>query len=299
MVKDFNDIVENVKGMKKKRIAVAMAQDTDAISALNHAVHAGLAEGILVGDQKQIESKAKTADVRLDRFEIIHVQGEKEATAKAVELVRTGNADTLMKGKCSTSIILKAVLDKEIGLRAGQLLSHLGVFEVATYHKLIFMSDAAMNIYPNLQEKVAIAENAIDAAHKVGIEKPKVALITAIEKVNPQAMPCTVDAAVIAKMGNRGQIKNALIDGPLAVDNALNKHSCQVKGISSDVCGDADILIMPNIEAGNVFYKSMTYIAQAKTAGIICGARAPIILPSRADSDETKFLSIALALFIS
>lgn len=299
MIKTFDQVVEGVKGGKKKTIALAMAQDAEALAAIDIAVDKGLAEGVLVGDQQEIEAKAKQVNVNLARFTIIHETGEQAATQRAVQLVRDGQVETLMKGKCSTSVILKAVLDKDKGLRSGKLLSHLGVFETAAYPKLIFMSDAAMNIAPDLSAKIAITENAIQAAHRLGIAEPRVAMITAIEKVNAEAMPCTLDAAIIAKMADRGQIKGALVDGPLAVDNALDKHSCAVKEITSPVGGEADILILPNIESGNVFYKLMVYMARSKTAGVICGARAPVILPSRADSDETKFLSIALALMIS
>lgn len=299
MVHNFDDMIKTVTKAAKKTIAVAMAQDVDALAALGNAVDLGLADAILVGTQNEIMVKAHAANVDLNKFQIMHVEGELAATARAVQLVRDGQANTLMKGNCSTATILKAVLDKDHGLRSGKLLSHLGVFEVNSYPKLILMSDAAMNIYPDLTAKIAITENAIEAAQKLGIELPKVALITAIEKVNPGAMPCTVDAAVIAQMGQRGQIKGAVIDGPLAVDNALDKHSCEVKSIHSDVGGNADILIMPNIEAGNVFYKVMTYMAKSRTAGVICGASAPIILPSRADSDDSKFLAIVLALLLS
>ena len=210
--------------------------------------------------------------------------------------VKSGKAQVLMKGLCSTSVFLKGVLDKNNGLRSGKVLSHLAVFESPQYHKLFMLSDAAMNIAPDLSTKIVITENAISAALKLGYEKPKIAIISAVEKINPDGIPSTVDAAIISKMNERNQIKNAIIDGPLAVDNALSEQSCIVKGLNTQVGGDADILIVPNIETGNACYKLLTILGNAKVAGIIVGATAPIVLTSRADSDESKFLSIVTAL---
>lgn len=299
MIKSFSELIDHVKGEPKKAIAVAMAQDDDILLAIGRAYEAGIADAVLIGDKAEIETRSSKLDVDVSKFDIINEPDEKLAVVRAIQLLREGLANTLMKGKCNTATLLKGVLDKEHGLRAGKLLSHLGVFEVPTYPKLILMSDAAINIAPDLSAKVNITENAIAAAHRLGIKRPKVAFITAVEKVNPEAMPCTTDAAIISKMGQRGQIKGAIIDGPFAIDNAINPHACEVKGIKSEVGGDADILIMPTIETANCFYKTMAYLAQSKTAGIIIGAKVPVILTSRADSDETKFLSIALALFTS
>jgi phosphate butyryltransferase len=197
---------------------------------------------------------------------------------------------------CSTANFLKGLLDKNNGMRSGQVISHLAVFESPNYHKLFMMSDAAMNIAPDLSAKIAITQNAIMAAKKMGLTRPKVAIISAIEKVNPEGIPSSADAAIIAKMADRGQIADAIIDGPLAVDNALSALSCQVKGLKTPVAGDTDICIVPNIETGNVFYKLLTIMGNAKVAGIIVGASVPVVLTSRADSDESKFLSIVTAL---
>jgi phosphate butyryltransferase len=188
------------------------------------------------------------------------------------------------------------VLDKANGLRTGNIISHLSLFENPQYHKILMMSDAAMNIAPDLPTKIAITENAVSAAIKLGYSLPKVAIISAVEKVNPEGIPSSADAAIIAKMADRGQIKGAIIDGPLAVDNALSQQACKVKGLTSPVGGDADICIVPNIETGNAFYKLLTILGQAKVGGIVVGARAPIVLTSRADSEESKFLSIVTAL---
>ncbi len=296
MIRTFDQLIENVKGSETKTIAVAYAHDPDVLEALATAQREDIARGILIGPEDRIREAAKTVNVALDGFEIVDIDDEKEATRTAVRMVKEGSADVLMKGLCSTSTILSAVLDKQNGLRDANLLSHLAAFETPSYHKLIFLSDAAMNIAPDLQDKIAITENAIRAVQRLGIEIPKVAIIAAVEKVNPHGMPCTADAAIISTMGNRGQIKNAIIDGPLAVDNAFSRKACEIKGINSPVGGDADIAIAPNIETGNCFYKVMGYLSQAKVAGIIIGAKKPIVLTSRADSDETKFLSIVLAM---
>jgi phosphate butyryltransferase len=299
MITSFSKLIQQVKSSENRRISVAVAQDADILEALDKAKKAELADAILVGNQKEIEAIAKSKQVKLSQFEIKHVREEGAAVKTAIQLIRQGEADLLMKGLCSTAKLMKGVLDKDNGLRGTGLLSHLALFEIQSYPKLIFMSDAAMNIAPTLEEKISITRNAIDAAHRLNIEKPKVALITAVEKINPSKMPATTDAAIIAKMSERGQINGAIVDGPLALDNAFSKKSCEIKGITSEVGGDADIAIVPNIESGNIFYKLMSYLAGAKTAGIIVGATIPIILTSRSDSDEVKYFSIATAARVS
>jgi phosphate butyryltransferase len=295
MITSFEELLQQVKSSENRRISVAVAQDADILEALDKAKKSELADAILVGNQEDIEKVAKTSQIKLNQFEILDEREEKNAVQKAIDLIRQGEADLLMKGLCSTATLMKGVLDKDRGLRKSGLLSHLAVFEIKSYQKLILMSDAAMNIAPTLEEKINITLNAIDAAHRLNIKEPKVALITAVEKINPGKMPATTDAAIITRMSERGQIKGAIVDGPLALDNAFSKKSCEIKGISSEVGGDTDIAIVPNIESGNIFYKLMSYLAGAKTAGIIVGATVPIILTSRADSDEVKYLSIAAA----
>ena len=299
MIASFDDLLRQVTGKPKKTLAVAMADDEDVLEALCLANREGLADAVLVGNKAAILALAEKSRLDISEFDIVNADGEKESVSIAIQLVREQMADALMKGKCATTTLLKGVLDKEAGLRSGKVLSHLAAFTVPAYHKLILMSDAAMNIAPDLQGKVTITENAVQAAHQMGIGMPKVAVIAAVEKVNFEAMPCTADAAALSQMASRGQIKGALIDGPLAIDNAVSLKACQVKGIVSEVGGDADILIMPDIEAANVFYKTLTYLGGSKSAGIIVGAQVPIILTSRADSEETKFLSIALAMVTS
>ncbi len=209
-------------------------------------------------------------------------------------MVKDGDADILMKGNLVTAVLLKAVLNKEYGLRTGEQISHLAVFELPAYHKLIALTDAAMNIAPDFMEKVSITRNAVIYLQKLGINQPKVAMLAAVETVN-QAMKSTMEASAIAKMGDRGQIKNCIIDGPLAFDNAVSRKSAELKGINSPVAGDADLLVPDDIDVANGLYKAFIYFAQAKCAAVILGAAAPIVLTSRADTDETKLNSIALA----
>ncbi len=299
MIKDFKQLITKLGKHAQKRIAVAMAQDADILLAIDAAYSAGLAEAVLVGDKSRLQEIAAEHQLDLSRYKIIDKKSEADCINAAVEQVRHGEAQVLMKGLCSTAAFLKGILHKENGLRGPRLLSHLAVFESPNYHKLLFMSDAAMNIAPDLNDKIAITQNAIQAVHALGYSKPKVAMISAVEKVNPEAMPSTAHAALISKMAERGQIKNALVDGPLALDNALSARANQVKGLISPVGGDADICIVPNIETGNVFYKLLTILGNALVAGVILGAKVPVVLTSRADSENAKYLSIVTALSIS
>ena len=296
MIKNFDEILEKVKSESQKTIAVAMAEDADVLLALERARANGLTKAILTGNSENIIKIMIELKIDPQDYEIIVTNDERSSVEKAVEQVKKGNAQVLMKGLCSTATFLKGILDKSNGLRSGKVLSHLAVFESPRYHKLFMLSDAAMNVAPDLSAKIAICENAIKSAIALGYEKPKIAMISAVEKVNPDGIPSTADAAIIAKMNERKQIKNAIIDGPLALDNALSKQSCEVKGLETPVGGDADIIIVPNIETGNACYKLLTILGGAKVAGIIVGATAPIVLTSRADSDESKFLSIVTAL---
>ena len=298
-MKSFDEILKSVKGKPKNVIAVAMAEDEDTLLAVAMAHQEKLADAVLVGDRKKIIEQCQKVGLDEKEFDIIHTEGEQQCVVRSIQIVREHLADTLMKGKCSTATLLRGVLDKEQGLRAGKLLSHLAAFELKTYHKLLFMSDAAMNISPDLETKIAITENAVDSLVKMGVLQPKVAVVAAVEKVNYPSMPATIDAAILSQMARRGQVSTAIVDGPLSLDNAISKKSCEIKNIESPVGGDADLLLMPNIEAANIFYKTLAYLGQAKSAGIIIGARVPVILPSRADSEETKYLSLALGMITS
>ncbi|HAK45724.1 MAG TPA: phosphate butyryltransferase [Spirochaeta sp.] len=291
MIKNFSELENIAKVNESKRVVVAMAEEADVLKAVSEAAAADIIVPILVGNKSAIKNAAKSADVNVDSFRIIESDGEKNCAAKAVELIRNKEADCLMKGKTSTAYIMKAVLNKEKGLRGSGVLSHVAILNPPTYHKLLLMTDSALNIAPELKDKIAITENALTVARKLGIEQPKVAVVGAVEKVNP-SMPATIDAAALSKMADRGQIKNCMIDGPFALDNAISAKSCEIKGIKTEVGGDADVLLFPDIEAANVFYKSLAYLTDYPMAGLIVGADVPIILTSRSDSDEIKYFSI-------
>ena len=227
-------------------------------------------------------------------FEIVHEEDDHVAIEKSVRLVSSGKAQILMKGACGTADLLKGVLKKEGGLRTGSLLSHFALFELSNYHKLLSVSDVAISIAPGLPEKIHIIKNAVEFLHNLGVANPKVAIIAAVEKVT-EAMVATLDASKLAEMNEEGVITGCVIDGPLALDNAISAESAILKGITSEVAGDADLLVMPQIESGNVLYKALTLLANAKVASVVLGARAPIVLTSRADSRDSKLNSILLA----
>lgn len=298
-MKTIAEIIEAAKAGGRKRVAVAAAQEHTALEAAVDAWRHGLAEPVLIGDLKAMDAIAAELKLDLSPFEKIEEKDFARAAAKAVELVRTGKADMLMKGLLDTSILLKAAFNKETGINAGRLASHVAVMETAHYHKLFLVTDAAINIAPDVPAKLDIIANAVQVARAIGVETPKVALLAAVEKVNYDKMPCTVDAAVIAQMGRRGQVKGCVVDGPLALDNAVSAESAKIKKIVSEVAGDADILVVPDIEAGNVLYKSLLDLGGAKGAGLVMGAAKPIVLTSRADTAETKLASIALAALAS
>jgi len=293
-VKDFNEIIEHVKSKGTKILSVAVANDKGVLMAVKGAVDKGIVKPILVGKEDEIRQISKEIGFVLDDIEVIDVEDIKDASLKAVELVSSNKADFLMKGMVDTSILLKAVLDKEVGLRTGKTLSHSAVFFVDKYHKMLIITDAAMNIAPDVDKKKEILENSVDFAHSLGIDNPKCAVICAKEKVNP-AMVHTVDAGQLVKLNEEGQIKGCIVGGPFALDNAISKEAAIHKGIDHEVAGDADVLLMPTIEAGNVLYKALAFLASSKSAGVILGAAAPIVLTSRADSEEAKLNSIALA----
>lgn len=297
-MKSFQEVLEKVKNNEMKKIAVAAAQDEPVLEAIRDAKACGLADAVLVGDKEKIVAIADKIHFDLSGIEIVNEPDGTKAALKAVELVSSGKADMLMKGLLETSTILRAVLNKEVGLRTGKLMSHVAVFEVPGYDRLLFVTDAAFNMYPDLKAKIDILNNAVSVAKAVGIETPKVAPICAVEVVNPD-MPATVDAAILTQMNNRGQIKGCIVDGPLATDNALSEEASKHKKISGPVAGKADILLLPNIEAGNVMYKTLSYTTNSKNGGILVGTSAPVVLTSRADSPETKMHSIALAALVA
>ena len=233
--------------------------------------------------------------IKNDNIQVIHTQTKEEAAELAVKTVHNDEATILMKGMVSSATLLKSVLNKEYGLRTNRVLSHVAIFEIPGFSKSMIVTDAAMNIHPNLEKKQQIIENAVDMAKSIGVNNPKVAVLAAIENVNP-AMEVTLDAASLTLMNKRGQIKDCIIDGPLALDNAVSTIAAKQKGIDSEVAGNADILLVPTIEAGNILYKSLIYFAKAKVGSVIAGAKAPIVLTSRSDSAECKLYSLALAI---
>ena len=293
--KHFHKIIENVKQLPTKKMAVAAAEDEYVLEAVKVAKEQGLADSILVGDEKKIRQLAKTLNMDLTGYEIINEVEPPKAALKAVKLVHDGKADMYMKGLISTKDFLRSVLDKEVGLRTGRVLTHVGVFEVKGIDQLLFLTDQAFIMYPTLEEKVKIIENAIEIANACGIQNPKVAPLAAVEVVNPK-MPETVDAAELTKMNHEGKIKGCVIDGPLSLDMAISKEACShKKGLNRKITGDADILLFPDIHTGNVAYKMLVHTSLFLNGAILSGTSAPVILTSRSDSVATKVNSIALA----
>ena len=299
MITTLNQIVERVKGKTTKRLAVAIAEDPHTIEAVGRAVKEKLVHATLTGDEKAIKKVAAEAKVDPKIFEIVHEPDKVKALSLAIAKVRAGEADFLMKGLLDSSLYIRGIIDKEKGLLPpGKLLSHVTVIQVPAWKKLIVCGDVAVIPAPDLEAKIAILNYAIDVAHKLEIEKPKAVLLSAVEKVNPK-MPSTTESAIIAKMADRGQIKGAIVDGPLALDVAFSEESARIKGLVSPVAGDADILVFPSIEAGNIFFKACTYLANAELGAVVVGATCPCVLTSRGDSEDTKFYSIALASLLS
>lgn len=294
-MKTLNEILEKAKSIKGKKICVAAAHDKDVLKSVVEAKRIGLADSILVGDEEKIKEILKEMGVNSEDFEIIDEKVSKIAAKKAVELVKNRKADALMKGYVETADLMKAILNKETGLRTDEALSHVSVFQVPGHDKLIIITDAALNISPDLSRKASIINNAVFVANRIGIEKPKVAVLAAIEFVNPD-MPVTIDAAALSKMCDRGQIKNCIVDGPVAFDNAISAISAKKKGIHSPVAGDADIFLVPDIEAGNIMLKSIVFLAKGVFGGVVMGATKPLIVTSRSDSYETKLYSMATAI---
>lgn len=295
MITTLDQIVERVKGKTTKRLAVAVAEDPHTIEAVGRAVKEKLVHATLTGDEKAIKKVAAEAKVDPKIFEILHEPDKAKALSLAIAKVRAGEADFLMKGLLDSSLYIRGIIDKEKGLLPpGKLLSHVTVIQAPAWKKLIICGDVAVIPAPDLEAKIAILNYAIAVAHKLEIENPKAVLLSAVEKVNPK-MPSTTESAIIAKMADRGQIKGAIVDGPLALDVAFSEESARIKGLVSPVAGDADILVFPSIEAGNIFFKACTYLAKAELGAVVAGATCPCVLTSRGDSEDTKFYSIALA----
>jgi phosphotransacetylase len=296
MITKLDQIIEAVKLKGKKRLVAAFANDSHTIGATSMAIDLGIIEATLVGDIETIKKVCQEEGIDVNKYKLVQESNEQAAANLAVKLINSGEGDFLMKGLCTTDKYMRAILNKESGLMPGgkAVLSHVAVFEVPTYHKLLVTSDVAVIPAPDFNQKIAITNYVINTAKILENPNPKVALIAATEQVSV-GMPACVDAAVIAAMGNRGQIKGAIIDGPLAMDVAIDKESVQIKKLKGEVPGDADCLVFPNIESGNVFYKTATKFAGAELAAMVVGAKVPCVLSSRGDSTKTKMYSIALA----
>lgn len=294
VLKNLSDLRNVVTGGTVRKLVLAAAQDQHSLGAVIRAWKDNIIEPILIGDEKGIRDICDSYNYDITGVRIIHESDMDKAVEMSVKMVSNKEADVLMKGKVGTSTLLKCALNKEWGLRTGHLLSHIALFEVDTYPKVIAVTDVAMNISPNLQDKIAIINNSVSCLIKIGYKLPKVAVLGAVEMVN-ENMEATLHAALLSKMYQRDQIRNCIIDGPLAFDNAVSLESAQLKGIRSEVAGDTDLLLMPDIEVGNVLYKSLVFFAKAKVASVILGAKVPIVLTSRSDSEQAKYDSILLS----
>jgi len=300
MSKSFDDILAKLKTASTKKMSVAVAQDTHVLEAVKIAKERGIVDSILVGDKELIEEKAKEVGMNLSDYEIIDVKDTIEAARTAVSLVSSGKADIYMKGALESKDFLKSVLDKEVGLRTGRPLSHVCVFEIPGIDRLLFLTDVAFMPYPTLEDKKVIIEYTVDVARACGVECPKVAPLAAVEVVNPK-MPVTVEAAELTRLNEEGEIKNCIVDGPLSMDLAIDPEAAQHKAGALDrkIVGDADILLFPDIHAGNLTYKTIVRLATVKNGNILTGTKAPVILTSRSDSVEVKVNSIALAAVVA
>ena len=294
----FAQLMEEARKVGPKTVAIAAAQEKEILLAAHDAETQDLCECILVGDRAVIKDVAQENSIDIRRMMIIQEPKPKLAARKVMELVRMGHAQMAMKGGIETGDFLRAALDKEVGLRVGRLLTHVGIFEIPGFDRLIFISDAGVVVAPTMEQKIEIVQNAIFVAQRLGVEQPRVAILAATEMVNPK-IPTTLDAANLSKMADRGQIKGGLIDGPLALDNAISLESAQIKGIKSDVAGRADILIPPDVEAANVLAKAITYFAKGNMAGVVVGGKSPIVVASRSDPHQTKLVSMALGVLLA
>lgn len=299
MTKSFDDLLAKVSQCSKKTVAVACAQDDAVLEAVKAAKERGIADAILVGNEAEIKTIARTLKMHINEYKIINVEDPVEAARTAVKLVHDGEADMYMKGLIDTKTFLKSVLDKEVGLRTDKTLSHVCVFEIKGVDRLLFLSDVAFVPYPDLATKANIIKNTVEIAYACGVECPKVAPIAAVEVVNPK-MPCTVEADELTKMNENGEITGCIVDGPLSLDLAIEPQAAFHKGTTDrKIVGDADVLLFPDIHAGNITYKCLVHTAECKNGNILTGTSAPVILTSRSDEFEVKVNSIALAAIVA
>ncbi len=294
----YEALLERCRGLPPARAAVAYPCDETSLAAAVEAAEARLIEPLLVGPPAQIAEVAARHHFEIAGFRIVEAPDDRQAAARAVNLVRKGEAEMLIKGALHTDVLLHEVVQPQTGLRTERRLSHAYVMDVPTYHKPLVLTDCAINIYPTLDDKVSICQNAIDLVHTLGVALPKVAVLSAVETVNPK-IKATLEAAALCKMADRGQITGGLVDGPLAMDNAISKTAARVKHIRSEVAGDADILVVPDLEAGNMLAKQLTFMANADAAGIVLGARVPIVLTSRSNNVRSRLASCAVGLLMA
>jgi len=294
LLRTLKEIIDRARRRGKKRLAVAAANETEVLRAVDEARQMGLIDGVFLGRGQEILASCKVARIDPNNFAIIDIETPALAAKECCRMVRHGEADFMMKGSIRTGDFMKAILDKQEGLNCDSLLSHVAIFEIPGFDRLLFVTDAAINIAPILSEKIQIIQNAVNLACNLGYDCPKVACLAAVEVINPEKMPDTGESAALSIMSLRGQIRNCIIDGPLALDVAINRKAAQTKGLKSPVAGYADLLMAPEIVSANVLYKSLTCLANAKAAAIVTGAIAPVVLTSRADDHETKLLSIAM-----
>ena len=295
MITKLEEIIQTVQGQPRKKLAVAYAQDSHTLEAVGAAVDMGIVEAILVGDRDEIERVCMADEIDPEKFSVIDQKSDVACVATGVKMIHDRMADILMKGLVSTDKYMRGILDKEFGLLPPKgVLSHVAVLELPMYHKLLLVSDVAVIPYPDLDQKVRITRYLIEAARALGVQKPKVAVVAPSEQMLPK-IQSAVDAAILSKMGDRGQFGNALIDGPLAVDVALVKEVAQTKGLSSPVAGDADCLLFPTLDAANAFFKAANQLCRAPLAGMVVGTKCPCVLTSRGDSPASKLYSIAMA----
>ncbi len=292
-MKKLSEIIAKAKNLPKQKLVVVAANDEFVIHAVNEALKMGIIHPILLGPKPMIVAIIEKNGYDLDKYEIIDCASDEEASFKAMELIRAKKGDLLMKGLLDTKVLLKAVVNKELGIRESKLLSHVGLISYPDFNRILFVTDGAMNIAPSVEDKISIIENAVKLTKTLGYVKPKVGLVAAVEKVNPK-MPSTVEAAEIVNLYKQGFIQDCLVDGPFAIDNLVSMEAVQHKNIHSEVAGQADILVFPGIDAGNVFYKTSVFLGKAESAGIVIGATNAIVLTSRADSRQSKLYSIAL-----
>lgn len=295
VLKNFEELIKKVQNLEsKKRVAVVAAQDEHTLQAVFKARENNIAEPLLIGDKTKIRELLGRMNVSLDDSAIIDAEDEGAAARKAVELIHEKKADFIMKGKIQTADLLKAVVNREKGLRTGNAMSLIAFKEIPGYHKLLAITDGGMMMYPDVNEKKQILENAVNTLIAMGYDKPKIAVLSAVENVNPK-MPESVDAASLKEMNRSGEIRNCIVEGPISYDLIMSRESAEIKGYESPVTGDADIILVPNISVGNALGKSLVYSAGAKMAGIVVGAKVPIVLTSRGSSAEEKYLSLVLS----